>query len=269
VYRIHDKPSDTKLKALRDFLETLGLRVPPAGQLRSSALNKVLAQAKALPGPELVNEVVLRSQAQAEYSTDNIGHFGLNLHKYAHFTSPIRRYADLAVHRALIRAMKMGDDGLEDAAFPRLDAVCLHISTAERRAMAAERETIDRLIATHLAAHTGAEFDGRIAGVTRSGLFIKLKETGADGFVPISTLGADYFNHDETSHALIGSRTGLTFQLGDEVRVKLLEVVAAAGALRFEMLSEGSRGPGKAASSLGKSYHQGRPKRFPRTKRRR
>jgi ribonuclease R len=251
VYRIHDRPSQEKLRGLREFLETLGLKVPPAGQLKAGALNRVLTQAKSQPAPELVNEVVLRSQAQAEYNTDNIGHFGLNLARYAHFTSPIRRYADLLVHRALVRALKLGDDGLDDDVIPRLDAVCQAISTAERRAMAAERETTDRLIATHLADRIGAEFEGRIAGVTRSGLFIKLKETGADGFVPISTLGADYFNYNETAHALVGSRSGQTFQLGDQVTVKLLEVVPSAGALRFEMVSEGTRGTAVRSADKG------------------
>ncbi len=242
VYRVHDAPSKEKLKNLSDFLETLDLKLPPAGQLKPAAFNKVLAQAKTLPVPDLVNEVVLRSQAQAEYAISNIGHFGLNLARYAHFTSPIRRYADLLVHRALVRALGFGIGGLEDNEVPRLADIARSISDAERRAMAAERETVDRLIATHLADRVGATFDGRIAGVTRSGLFVKLKETGADGFVPISTLGRDFFNHDETSHALIGSRTGVAFRLGDQVTVRLVEAIPTAGALRFEMLSEGKRG---------------------------
>ncbi len=242
VYRVHDAPSKEKLKSLRDFLETLDLQIPPHGSLKPGAFNKVLAAAKSLPVPELVNEVILRSQAQAEYHPDNIGHFGLNLTKYAHFTSPIRRYADLLVHRALIRAFKLGDDGLTDEEIPRLAAIAQSISDAERRAMAAERETIDRLVALHLADRIGAVFPARIGGVTRSGLFVRLKETGADGFVPISTLGQDYFHHVEEAHALVGSRTGETFRLGDVVEVKLVEAIPSAGALRFEMVSEGKRG---------------------------
>jgi ribonuclease R len=242
VYRIHDAPSKEKLKSLRDFLETLDLQIPPHGSLKPGAFNKVLAAAKSLPVPELVNEVILRSQAQAEYNPDNIGHFGLNLAKYAHFTSPIRRYADLLVHRALIRAFKLGDDGLTDEEIPRLAAIAQSISDAERRAMAAERETIDRLVALHLADRIGAVFPARIGGVTRSGLFVRLKETGADGFVPVSTLGQDYFQHVEEAHALVGSRTGETFRLGDVVEVKLVEAIPSAGALRFEMVSEGKRG---------------------------
>ena len=151
----------------------------------------------------LVNEVVLRTQAQAEYSADNYGHFGLALRRYAHFTSPIRRYADLVVHRALIRAHAFGSDGLPNAMdVPALNEIAARISAAERRAMKAERETVDRLIAHHLADRIGATFEGRISGVTRAGLFVKLNETGADGFIPARTLGDDYYRYNEARHAL-------------------------------------------------------------------
>jgi ribonuclease R len=242
VYRVHDEPSKEKLKNLRDFLETLDMKLAPGTGLKPEAFNRILARAKTLPVPELVNEVILRSQAQAEYTPANIGHFGLNLAKYAHFTSPIRRYADLLVHRALIRALKLGPDGLEDQEIARLPDTAREISDAERRAMAAERETIDRLIAAHLSDRVGATFEGRIAGVTRSGLFVKLKDTGADGFVPVSTLGQDFFNHVEEAHALMGSRSGETYQLGDPVSVRLVEAIPTAGALRFEMLTPGKTG---------------------------
>jgi ribonuclease R len=242
VYRVHDEPSKEKLKNLRDFLETLDLKLAAGTGLKPEAFNRILARAKTLPVPELVNEVILRSQAQAEYNPANIGHFGLNLVKYAHFTSPIRRYADLIVHRALIRALKLGPDGLEDQEIARLRETAMEISGAERRAMAAERETIDRLIAAHLADRIDATFEGRIAGVTRSGLFVKLKGTGADGFVPVSTLGQDFFSHVEEAHALVGNRSGETFQLGDPVTVRLVEVIPSAGAIRFEMLTSGKKG---------------------------
>ena len=242
VYRTHDEPSKEKLKALRDFLETLDFKLPASTGLKPEAFNKILARAKTLPVPELVNEVILRSQAQAEYTPGNIGHFGLNLAKYAHFTSPIRRYADLIVHRALIRALKLGPDGLQDQEALRLTDTAKEISDAERRAMAAERETTDRLIAAHLADRINATFEGRIAGVTRSGLFVKLKETGADGFIPVSTLGQDFYTYIEEAHALSGSRTGETYQLGDAVTVRLVEAIPTAGALRFEMLTPGKKG---------------------------
>ena len=187
-----------------------------------------------------MNEVVLRSQAQAEYSAENYGHFGLNLRRYAHFTSPIRRYADLIVHRALIRALGLGEGALpETETLETLSEVAAQISVTERRAMKAERETADRLIAHFLADRIGATFQGRISGVTRAGLFVKLSDTGADGLIPIRTLGTEYFNYDETRHALVGSRSGAMHRLGDVVDVRLVEAAPVAGALRFELLSEG------------------------------
>ncbi len=242
VYRIHDQPSKEKLSSLRDFLDTLGMKLPQASTLKPGHFNGILARAKTLPVADLINEVVLRSQSQAEYNIENIGHFGLNLRRYAHFTSPIRRYADLLVHRALVKAMRLGEGGLEDSEIGRLREVAQQISDAERRAMAAERETVDRLIAAHLADRIGATFTGRIAGVTRSGLFVKLKDTGADGFVPVSSLHNDFYNHVEAQRALVGKRTGETFMLGDTVEVRLVEAIPSAGALRFEMLSEGKKG---------------------------
>jgi ribonuclease R len=250
VYRIHDKPSKEKLKALSDFLDTVDLKLPKGEGLRPADFNRILRHARGLPVSDLVNEVVLRSQAQAEYNVHNIGHFGLHLQRYAHFTSPIRRYADLLVHRALVRALRLGPDGLPREAEPRLGDVAKSISDTERRAMAAERETSDRLLAAFLADRVGADFPARISGVTRSGLFVRLKETGADGFVPASTIGGDYWRHDEAMHALVGDRTGLGFRLGDDVEVRLVEVIAAAGAMRFELLSDGRQ--------LGGSPRRGR-----------
>ncbi|MCB1519546.1 MAG: ribonuclease R [Hyphomicrobiaceae bacterium] len=242
VYRAHAEPSKEKLKSLREFLETMDLKLPTDGSLKPAAFNRVLERAKAMPVPELVNEVVLRSQAQAEYTIENYGHFGLNLRRYAHFTSPIRRYADLLVHRALIRALGFGDDGLADDEFGGLADTARLISEAERRAMAAERETVDRLIANHLADRVGATFNGRIAGVTRSGLFVKLDQTGADGFVPISSLEGDFYHHIEEAHALLGARSGGAYRLGDKVEVRLVEAIPSAGALRFEMLTPPAKG---------------------------
>ena len=241
IYRAHDAPSLEKLGDLGEFLGTLGVKLAKAERLRPTHFNKVLARVKGFAHETLVNEVVLRAQSQAEYTHENYGHFGLNLRRYAHFTSPIRRYADLVVHRALIRALKLGPDGLTEAQGAGLSDIAERISAAERRAMSAERETADRLVAAYMSQHIGARFRARIAGVTKVGLFVKLADTGADGFIPAGSLGADYFRFDEAARALIGTRTGETFRLGDSVEVKLLEAAPFAGALRFEMLSRGER----------------------------
>jgi ribonuclease R len=243
IYRVHDEPSLERVEALRDLLRTLDMSFPKGAVLQPSMFNSVLARVKGTDTETLVNEVVLRSQAQAEYSADNYGHFGLALRRYAHFTSPIRRYADLIVHRGLIRALKLKDGALPDSAdIKSLNEVSARISAAERRAMAAERETTDRLIAHHLADRIGAVFEGRIGGVTRAGLFVKLDETGADGFIPARTIGDDYFVYHEDRHAMIGRSTGETYRLGDTVRVKLVEAIPVAGALRFELMSDGKAG---------------------------
>ncbi len=240
IYRVHDEPTLEKVHNLREFLKTLDMTFVPSGALRPSLFNYVLEQVRGHDAESLVNEVVLRSQAQAEYSAENYGHFGLNLRRYAHFTSPIRRYADLVVHRALIRALGLGDGALpETETVESLSEVAAQISLTERRAMKAERETADRLIAHFLADRIGATFQGRISGVTRAGLFVRLTETGADGLIPIRTLGTEYFNYDETRHALVGSRSGAMHRLGDVVDVRLVEAAPVAGALRFELLSEG------------------------------
>jgi ribonuclease R len=241
IYRAHDEPSLEKMRALGEVLASIGIKLPKAGALKPALFNRILESVAGTEHHAFINEVVLRSQAQAEYAAENYGHFGLNLRRYAHFTSPIRRYADLVVHRALIRALKLGPDGMPAATtLAELAEIGARISVAERRAMAAERETIDRLITHHLADRIGATFAGRISGVTRSGLFIKLADTGADGFVPAATIGADYYRFDEKRHAIVGDRTGETYRLGDQVEVKLVEAAPVAGALRFELLSDGS-----------------------------
>ena len=243
VYRVHDEPGIEKLQSLREFLASLDMPFAKTGALRPEAFNHILGRVKGSDNEQLVNEVVLRSQAQAEYAAENYGHFGLNLRRYAHFTSPIRRYADLIVHRGLIRALKLGADGLpESADVKQLAEIGAQISAAERRAMLAERETKDRLIAHFLADRIGATFEGRISGVTRAGLFVKLNDTGADGFIPARTIGDEYFRFEEAARAMIGNRSGETYRLGDAVTVKLVEAAPVAGALRFEILSAGRQG---------------------------
>lgn len=238
IYRIHDAPSPEKLMALGEFLATLGINWTRGETVRTERFNRLLDLVRDTPNAEIVNEVVLRTQMQAHYSDENIGHFGLNLQRYAHFTSPIRRYADLIVHRALIRALGLGDDGLTDRDLAQIKSTAEMITFAERRAMAAERDAMDRYIAAYLADHVGAEFDGKITGVTRFGLFVRLADTGADGLVPVSTLGGEYFVHDDKAHALVGERSGARWPLGMTVRIRLAEATPVTGGLVFEMLSD-------------------------------
>jgi len=238
IYRVHDAPSQEKIFNLSDFLHTLSLRWNKGEAPRTERFNALLNETRDGPHGDIVNEVVLRTQMQAIYSPENVGHFGLNLDRYAHFTSPIRRYADLIVHRGLIRALGLGSDGLTDKEVSQLQATAEHIVMTERRAMAAERDANDRYVAAFLADRTGAIFTGRITGVTKFGLFVRLEETGADGLVPVRDLGDEYFIHDDRAHALVGQRTGKRWTLGRTVDVRLLEAVPLTGGLLFEMLSE-------------------------------
>jgi ribonuclease R len=252
IYRVHDAPSLEKLAALADFLGTIGMPWNKGEPARTERFNRLLAATREGPHAEIVNEVVLRTQMQAHYNNENIGHFGLNLDRYAHFTSPIRRYADLIVHRALVRALKLGDDGLSDYDASHLKDTADQITQAERRAMAAERDATDRYVAAYLSDRVGAEFDGRITGVTRFGLFVRLSETGADGLVPVSSLGGEFFIHDDRTHALVGERTGQRWTLGRMVTVRLIEATPITGGLLFEMLSEAApRDPKAPAPRLG------------------
>ncbi len=253
VYRVHDVPSLAKQESLREFLHSLGISLARGAQMKPSSFNGVLAQVEGTSHEALVNEVVLRSQSQAIYTPENLGHFGLNLRRYAHFTSPIRRYADLIVHRALIGALGLGKDGITPAEEARLEEIAALISASERRAMSAERETVDRLIAAHLSTRVEETFQGRISGVTKAGLFVQLPQYGADGFIPVSTLGDDYYIFDESARALFGERTGKGYQLADEVDVRLVEVAPLAGAMRFEMMSDPKPLPGSK-----QSFHKAR-----------
>ncbi|WP_336279244.1 ribonuclease R [Bartonella sp. CB175] len=238
IYRVHDQPSLAKQEILRTFLKSLGISLSRGIKLTSAHLNSILAKVTNTQQQELVNQVILRSQSQAEYNPKNIGHFGLNLRNYTHFTSPIRRYADLIIHRALIKALKLGNDQLIDAQEQNLVEISKQISLYERRAMIAERETIDRIVAQYLMNKIGYTFTGRISGVTKAGLFISLDKLGADGFVPISKLKNDYYYYDEAQHTLIGNRSHKGYQLSDAVEIKLIKAQSFSGSLCFEILTE-------------------------------
>jgi len=238
IYRVHEEPSQEKIFAFADYLRTIGISFAKGQVLKPAVFNRILERAKGGPHEEVMNDVTLRTQAQAVYAPGNLGHFGLNLQRYAHFTSPIRRYADLVVHRALIRALRAGPDGLTDSEATRLSETAEHISITERRAMAAERDSVDRYVAAFMQDRVGAVFECRITGVTRFGLFVRLKETGADGLIPMRALGLDFFRHDEKRHALVGERTRKVYRLGEKITVRLAEAAPLTGGLRFDLAGD-------------------------------
>jgi ribonuclease R len=243
MYRVHDAPDPAKLEALREFLNELkipGLTLTKGQVVRPRHFNQILQRAAGTPQAPMINMLVLRSQAQAVYSPDNLGHFGLALRRYAHFTSPIRRYADLLVHRALIAGHRWPDADPADWGAEDFAGIGAHISMTERRAAAAERGALDRYAAAFLAERVGAVFAARVNGVTRAGLFVTLDETGADGLVPISTLPGDFYVHDEKRHRLVGRRSGAVYVLGQALSVKLAEADIVTGSLAF-VPAEGER----------------------------
>ncbi len=236
VYRVHAPPSDEKLQALRAFLGTLDISLPPGRTLHPRDLDAVLRRVAGTDRASLVNEVMLRSQSQAAYSPDNIGHFGLALASYAHFTSPIRRYADLLVHRSLIAGLKLGPGALAPGEAEGFAEAADHISGTERRAAIAEREAVDRYLSAYMADKIGARFAARISGVARFGVFVTLEGTGANGLIPLSSLPDDYWMHDETTQTLNGRRTRLSLRLADAVEVRLREASPVTGGLVFELM---------------------------------
>jgi ribonuclease R len=239
VYRVHDRPSSEKLDMARDFLESFGMSLP-SGIAKPAQINHLLKKASETDYSKLISIVILRTQSQAIYSPDNIGHFGLALNKYGHFTSPIRRYADLLVHRSLIRAYNLGSDGLSDEETVTLEEKASHISTTERTSSDAERSAVDRFTAAWMSERIGAEFSGTISSVTRFGLFVSLDENGADGLIPMRTLPDDYYIHDEKQHALIGRKHKRVYRLGAKLQIKLKEADGMTGSSLFEVANDKS-----------------------------
>ncbi len=255
VYRVHDQPKADKLDSVREFVESFGLSLPKGQVTKPSQINGILRQAAKLPYSHLISTVILRCQNQAVYAASNLGHFGLALPKYAHFTSPIRRYADLLVHRSLISAYGLGKGGISDGEIASIDEICEHISTTERASMVAERSATDRFTAAFLSTQIGAVFQGKISGVTRFGLFVTLDESGADGIVPMKSMGDDFYIHDEQQHALIGRKKRRVFRLGASVSVKLAEADGLTGSTVLHLTGESLNG----ADIEGAVFKKSRP----------
>tara|TARA_R100001129_G_scaffold180100_1_gene157764 strand:- start:303 stop:2600 length:2298 start_codon:yes stop_codon:yes gene_type:complete len=261
IYRVHDTPTDAKIAAFAEFLQTIDMKWNIGQRPQTENFNRLLGEIDGSDYDQMVTQMVLRTQAQAIYSEENLGHFGLNLVRYAHFTSPIRRYADLIVHRALIASLGLGPDGLSKDMAARLEEMAQHISDTERRSMAAEREATDRYLAIFLADRVGSEFEGRITGVTGAGLFIALAGSGADGFVPISSISDDYWVLDEAAMQIYARGSGKTYGLGQIVRVRLKEVTPLQGGLLLEMLSDpmpAPKGRREARAKTDNGHHSRR-----------
>jgi len=254
LYRIHEEPSPAKLDALRETAQAAGYTLAKGQVLHTRHLNKLLNDAAGTDDAELINLSTLRSMTQAYYGPAHIGHFGLALRSYAHFTSPIRRYADLIVHRALITAHGWGNDGLSQLDIEDIEQTGAHISDTERRSMVAERDTTDRYLASYLSERVGNEFSGRISGIARFGAFVKLDETGADGLLPMRSLGREYFHFDQDAGTLMGSDTGMMISVGQRVTVRLSEAVPVTGGITLELLTI----EGDAISQGGKGGKRGR-----------
>ncbi len=262
VYRVHDTPAPDRLETTRDFLKEIGYSLPKTSDIKPKNLNAILKKSEGREDKELIHTLILRTQSAAIYSPDNLGHFGLALDKYAHFTSPIRRYADLLVHRSLVKSHKLGDGGLTKYEAEGLGEIADHISITERRSMMAERDVMDRFTAQYLSKSIGEEFKGKINGVTHFGLFVTLDETGADGIVPIRTLPQDFYIHDEKHHQLIGKRTRNVYKLAQKVVVRLVEANPLTGSTVFEIAGS----YGMQAKNKPRVSYKGKKKPFDRYK---
>lgn len=264
LFRVHEEPSPEKLDSLRETAMSAGYPLAKGQVLQTRHLNQLLRAAAGGDDSELINMSTLRSMMQAYYSAENFGHFGLALVRYAHFTSPIRRYADLIVHRALITAHGWGKDGLDAAEIDRLEDTGKHISETERRSVVAERDTTDRYLAAYLSERVGNEFTGRISGIAKFGAFVRLDETGADGLIPVRTLGREFFHFDGDARTLMGSDTGLTISIGQQVSVRLSQATPITGGLELELLElEGKalpRGPSPAGRTARRQPARGKKK---------
>lgn len=234
IYRVHEPPDGERVSDLRTALESMDLQFSSSGSVSAKDFNQVLKLIADNPASGLINMMILRAQSQARYEDENLGHFGLSLSQYTHFTSPIRRYSDLIVHRCLLSKLKLGRDGLQEDASTDLEEIAEHISMTERRSASAERETVDRFTAAYLQDRIGATFEGTINGVSRFGLFVTLKDTGADGIVPIKRLPNDYYEVFEDIHTLAGRNSGFSFSVGGAISVRLTDADPITGGIAFD-----------------------------------
>ena len=235
MYRVHEPPSREKLEALKDYLETFGIPFTLGQVVKPATFNRILERVGESDNRPEIMEQLLRTQMQARYGPERLGHFGLSLATYAHFTSPIRRYADLLVHRALVSGYRLGEGGLPPADADKFEEIGEQISRLERRAMEAERETVDRYVAAYLADQVGQVVLCRITGVQPFGFFATVVEFGGDGLVPVSTIGDEYFRYDEKAQQLVGEDSGTTYRLGQKLRLRIAESNPVSGSLRFEL----------------------------------
>jgi ribonuclease R len=261
MYRVHEPPSREKLEALKDYLETFGISFTLGQVIKPSTFNAILQRMGDSDGRPEIMEQLLRTQMQARYAPERLGHFGLALATYAHFTSPIRRYADLLVHRALVSAYKLGEGGLPPADAEKFDEIGEQISRLERRAMEAERETVDRYVAAYLADQVGQVVLCRITGVQPFGFFATVVEFGGDGLVPVSTIGEEYFRYDEKPQQLVGEETGTTYRLGQKLKLRIAESNPVSGSLRFELPDQqgGARAAPERRDRVRSGGRRGRP----------
>ena len=262
MYRVHESPSSEKLAALKDYLKTFGIEFTLGQVIKPGTFNRVIERVGDADGREEIMEQLLRTQMQARYGPERLGHFGLALATYAHFTSPIRRYADLLVHRSLVSAYKLGDGGLPAGEEERFEQIGEQISMLERRAMEAERETIDRYVAAFLADRQGQLVECRITGVQPFGFFAAVDNLGGDGLLLAKDLGQEYFRYDEAARALVGDETGETYRVGQRLTLRLAEANPVSGSLRFE-LPEGSYGARTAPQRRDRTRNNGRRGRPP------
>lgn len=261
MYRVHEPPSREKLEALKDYLETFGIEFTLGQIIKPSTFNHILDRVGNSDFRPEIMEQLLRSQMQARYAPERLGHFGLALGTYAHFTSPIRRYADLLVHRALVSAYKLGEGGLALADIEHFERIGEQISSLERRAMEAERETVDRYVAAYLSDQRGQVVMCRITGVQPFGFFATVVDFGGDGLVPVSTIGDEYFRYDEKSQQLVGEETGTSFRPGQKLKLRIAEADPVSGSLRFELPDKKGKGRPDAErrDRLRSAGRRGRP----------